>query len=553
MLYKSIYFFFVGAVLTKFLSLDMASAIFLYLVLTLVFYIFTILNNRKVGIEHVFYFMSFILAVFLTMSNMKHLSYLNLQKSEILFTGKIVSLTKNIDNQKIILEVENISQKHNIKDDTENKQNNLPLNSNIYAEITTGMFQKVELYEMYKIEGSTSPIKTNNVSDVRPLFYFYETEKLNYDVNFRMGYGAKMQKIEYQKTFLEKIIKDIKDIVSYLKDILQKNLQEPYSSIATGVSLGDTNFFTKDIKQIFIDSGLIHLMVLSGTNVTIVIGAIWFIFRRFSIKMRLVFSLLFIWIFIFMTGFNPPAVRAGIMGSFLILGNVLGRKYNLWHSLVLSLFLISLYDINSLFYNPSLHLSFLATFALFMMSPIFYNLLNQYSSKLSAGGRQDGSEIKNKTEIKKHKYNFIRIFLSVSFSIFLTTTPYILGLAGKFGLAGILLTFICEPVTFIVMFFSFLIIFLQLILDFISYILNILHLNFISNFFTFIIEIFISIFSSITTFFANIFLEIATFGADYFGKFEVNISQNFLIIYYFILLSFFIFLYFRNLKISEVK
>jgi competence protein ComEC len=394
------------------------------------------------------------------------------------------------------------------------------------------MFQDFELYEILEIQGSTIEMSKSEVNQKRPLFYFYETEKLIYDVDFRMGFDTKITKIEYEKSLLEKIIKYIKDINLKLKEILSKNLSEPFSSIATGVSLGDTNFFAKDTKQVFINSGLIHLMVLSGTNVTIIIGAIWFLLRRFSVRSRLFFALSFIWIFIFMTGFNPPAVRAGIMGSFLILGNVSGRKYNLWHSLILSLFVLTLYDVNSFFYNPSLHLSFLATFALFIMTPFFYEKISK---------------------IKINKFNFIKIFIAISISIFLTTTPYILGLSGKFGTAGILLTFICEPLTFIIMFFSFSIIFFQIILNFINYIFNFIQLNLISKFFTFILEICISFFSNITTFFANIFLEIATFGAKHFPNIELSFSQNFLIIYYTVLLSFFIFLYFKNIESDNLQ
>jgi ComEC/Rec2-related protein len=522
-----------------------------------VFYVsYVLFTNKKIKeslLEFVFYFMSFILAVFLILSNIKHVSPLSLQKEQVNIKGKVVSLTRNIDSQKIILKVEEISQNENTIINSKIQSNNLPPNRNIYTEITSGMFQKFELYEMLEIQGSTYPMAKTNVNQKHPLFFFYETEKLVYDIDFRMGFDTKITKVEYEKSLLEKIIKYIKDMNNFLKKILETNMQEPYASIASGVSLGDTNFFTKEIKSIFVNSGLIHLMVLSGTNITILIGAIWFSFRKISLKKRLLLSLFLIWFFIFMTGMNPPAVRAGIMGTFLLLGNIAGRKYNQWHSLLLSLFLITLFDVNSLFYNPSLHLSFLATFALFMMTPFFYKKiklpLHTFTHLREVKETGENISINEKIiskEKSENKLNFIKIFFAISISIFLTTTPYILGLSGKFGLAGILLTFLCEPITFVIMLFSFCTISLQIFSNTLFYIFTNLHLSFLGNLFEHILKIFITLFSSITTFFANLFLQIAKFGAENFPKFEINLSQNFLLIYYFVLLSVFIFLYFKD-------
>jgi competence protein ComEC len=366
---------------------------------------------------------------------------------------------------------------------------------------------------MLEIKGYTEIIVKESVSLKRPLFYFYETEKLLYDVSFSLSpYDLQLEKISHETNVIEKSIKYIKDFSQKLKDIIRKKLNEPYATIASGVTLGDTNSFTQEVKQRFVNSGLIHLMVLSGTNVTILIFTIWFLLKNFSIKRRTFLTLTLVWIFIFMTGLNPPATRAAIMGSFVLLGNVLGRKINLIHLLSISLFILALIDVNSLFYNPSLHLSFLATFALFIMAPEIYKMLNIFE--------------KEKTE--KNNFQFekkIKIFISVSLSIFLTTTPYILAMVGKFGTAGLLLTFASEPITFIIMFSSFLLIISNILLpEFLSDLTDLIFVNLAETS-------------------ANIFYTLAKWGAEYFPTINFSLSKNFVILYFAILISIFIFLH----------
>jgi ComEC/Rec2-related protein len=523
MLYRAIYLFFISAIITKIFNLDFYSFCFFILLFLLIFFLIKsifgkqnkIENNSKEYwtkkiIRYVFYLSFMFLGNYLVLNNPKVVSPLLIRAENVEFTGKVVSLDKTLTDNKVIFEVEKIKQSDGeTSNEDKNEKNTLPSQKKMYAEIHTSMFQKIELYEIYKVTGKTSPLFKNDVTEKRPLFFYYETDKLNYDVSFIIKYNVKLEKIDNQKSYLEIILKDIKDLSFKLKDIVRKNLDEPYGAIANGVTLGDTNFFTDETRQTFTNSGLIHLMVLSGTNISILFFSFWFLFRSFNPKLRIIFSIILIWIFIIMTGLNAPAIRAGIMATFLISGNFFKRKINLFNSLFFSLFLLTLYDINSLFYNPSLHLSFLASFAIFIMAPFFYNFLN--------------------LKFQKNNFHLLKILIAVTLAILLTTTPYILGMVGKFGTGGLFLTFLAEPITFAIMLATSILILFFLIfnLDF----LNLLIANFI-------------------TFFAKIFLNLATIGANYFPQIKLEIGKNFLIIYYLILFTTFIFFYLKKEKLK---
>lgn len=548
MLYNAIYFFFAGAVLTRTFSLDYISAVLFFFVFVFLYqtfsktYLHDNLKDTKFSKENfvsfILYFVFFIFSVFLVNINQRQIHPFALDRNNVEFIGKVVSLEKGLDKQNVTVRVvANAGKAVETQHETESinpneqggdfaKQNHplvVPSNKNIYVNFQTNVFQNFELYEMLEIKGYTEVTVKKSVSLKHPLFYYYETEKLLYDISFKLNsYDLETRKLQYETNILEKIIKYIKDFSQKIKDIIRHDVNEPYATIASGVTLGDTGSFTQEVKLTFVNSGLIHLMVLSGTNVTILIFSIWILFKNISIKRRTFLTLLIVWIFIFMTGLNPPATRAAIMGSFVLIGNVLGRKINLIHLLIISLFILALIDINSLFYNPSLHLSFLATFALFIMTPEIYKILNsmqkRYLSKKFSGVENESE--KKILNISKN----IKIFFSVSLSIFLTTTPYILAMVGKFGTGGLLLTFISEPITFIIMFSSFLLI-----------ISNILLPEFLSN----LTDL---VFVNLTEIFSNIFYALAKLGAEYFPTIDFSLSKNFVIIYFAIVIFLFIFL-----------
>ena len=110
--------------------------------------------------------------------------------------------------------------------------------------------------------------------------------------------------------------------------------------------IGDTFYIDETIIESFKKSGISHLLAVSGTNISYVILASKFIFDKlFGKSISNFFSMIFIIIFVILSGASPSVVRAGLMAIILIISNILSRKSNMAST-------ISITALIMLFYNP---------------------------------------------------------------------------------------------------------------------------------------------------------------------------------------------------------
>jgi len=129
---------------------------------------------------------------------------------------------------------------------------------------------------------------------------------------------------------------------SIFTNIINSYLPEPHASLLNGIIFGinlkTTKVFYEQLKIV----GLLHLVVLSGINITI-LGAIvssitGFLGKRASILL----TILTIILFILFVGPQAPIVRAGIMGVLTLVAVLSGRKNVILYSLFLSFFFIAI-------------------------------------------------------------------------------------------------------------------------------------------------------------------------------------------------------------------
>jgi len=125
-----------------------------------------------------------------------------------------------------------------------------------------------------------------------------------------------------------------KDILIYQ---INQNLPPEEAAVVVGMVLGDKSGFEKEKYNKFVDTGLVHLVVASGTNVMLLIGGLvgglaWVLGRKKTIVLALVLA----WGYAGMTGWQPPIVRAVLMASILYWAQMLGRKFNVVRGLGLA-------------------------------------------------------------------------------------------------------------------------------------------------------------------------------------------------------------------------
>ena len=147
----------------------------------------------------------------------------------------------------------------------------------------------------------------------------------------------------------------------------------PESDLANGLILGARGGFDEDTKQEFIDTGTIHIIALSGYNVSIVANNVMKAFGLiFSTTLSIILGFIVILLFIIMTGASATAVRAGIMASIMLLGRMTERKYLAGRALVVAGLLMIAYDPRILI-DMSFQLSFIATGGVLFVTPKILN------------------------------------------------------------------------------------------------------------------------------------------------------------------------------------
>ncbi len=86
-----------------------------------------------------------------------------------------------------------------------------------------------------------------------------------------------------------------------------------------------------------------------------------------------------------LSGAGPAAIRAGIMGIAVVLAPRLGRTYNVYTSLALAAFLMSLFD-PFVLWNSGFQLSFVGTLGIVMLTPFFERLFRPITRVADASG-----------------------------------------------------------------------------------------------------------------------------------------------------------------------
>ncbi|MDP3726417.1 MAG: ComEC/Rec2 family competence protein [bacterium] len=161
-----------------------------------------------------------------------------------------------------------------------------------------------------------------------------------------------------------------------LTDSISRAIPEPHASLVGGIVFGAKHSLGKELLDAFRAVGIIHIVVLSGYNVTIV--AEW-IGRLVSFAPRAValsLSALGIVGFTIMTGAGATIVRASMMALLVLLARATGRIYEITIALIIAATLMLIHNPHILIFDASFQLSFLATVGLIYLAPRIEHLFS---------------------------------------------------------------------------------------------------------------------------------------------------------------------------------
>ncbi len=155
---------------------------------------------------------------------------------------------------------------------------------------------------------------------------------------------------------------------SFLKEV-GKTIPEPQVSLLGGLLVGAKQSLGQELQDDFRKVGLIHIVVLSGYNVTIIADFMAGIFSFLPRALGMIFGSLSIILFALMVGGSATIVRASIMALLVILAKATGRVSDMTRALFLAGFVMVFHNPQIVVFDPSFQLSFMATLGLICLSP----------------------------------------------------------------------------------------------------------------------------------------------------------------------------------------
>jgi len=217
--------------------------------------------------------------------------------------------------------------------------------------------------------------------------------------------------------------------------------------ILSSILLGYYSQIPRDLYQAFANTGTLHVFAISGSHVVILGGAIIFMLAACSLpRTRWVLFLgpLLI-LYTAMTGLQPSAIRACIMGIVYWLAPLIGRKPDIFTTLAVSAILILGISPDDLI-NIGFLLSYIAVLGLILFCPVFSRVLNRCFVHDPLKLEPDPPW----QQTLRSLWHFFSELLSVSAAAWLVTTPLTIMFFGTFSPIGLPSNLLIVPLSSLV-------------------------------------------------------------------------------------------------------
>ena len=223
--------------------------------------------------------------------------------------------------------------------------------------------------------------------------------------------------------------------------VINRMLSEPEAALLNGILLGIQSGIPRDLYDQFNATGASHVIVISGSNISLLVGLLLLAGQKAIGKRNAFFlALAGVAAYTAMVGADAAVVRAALMGVLFILAMYVGRPNVVLNTLFVSALLMTLYNPLTL-WDVGFQLSFLATLGLVtLVSPLEHGaaaLLN----RLGVTSLPRAASVLNEA-------------LLVTIAAQIITTPLIIYQFGRFSAVSLLTNFLIVPVQPLVMIFG---------------------------------------------------------------------------------------------------
>lgn len=155
-------------------------------------------------------------------------------------------------------------------------------------------------------------------------------------------------------------------------EAITEYIGRPYAGFLKAILTGDRTELESSVTDDFIKTGTVHVIAISGLHVGLIAALFLFVFKilRLPKRFSLILAASALIFYSFLTGSNPPVVRAVIIFAVFVLGYLIRREADALNSLAIAAFLILMWNPKELF-DPSFQLSFASILSIILfLGPI---------------------------------------------------------------------------------------------------------------------------------------------------------------------------------------
>nr|WP_291102358.1 MULTISPECIES: ComEC/Rec2 family competence protein [unclassified Flavobacterium] len=163
-----------------------------------------------------------------------------------------------------------------------------------------------------------------------------------------------------------------------IRNLEKSNFNKAELNVAAALILGQQQDISPDIIRDYQYAGAVHILSVSGLHIGFILLFVTFLLKPFPNTRRGSFIKLIIILFSLssfgiIAGLAPSVVRSVAMFSFVAIGMYLRRSTYIFHTLLVSILLILLFQPSFLF-DVGFQLSYVALFFILWLQPLLYQL-----------------------------------------------------------------------------------------------------------------------------------------------------------------------------------
>ena len=163
------------------------------------------------------------------------------------------------------------------------------------------------------------------------------------------------------------------DLFPNMRESLDKRISQtlpsPQAELLSGILLGNKKDLPYDLKLALRDSSTLHIVVVSGQNLTLLAALFMSLSGILKRKVAILISILAVIFYTLLTGAQIPVLRAAVMAILAFLAQIFGRERDGIRILIITAGVFLLINPKWLL-ELSFNLSFFATFGVIAVAPL---------------------------------------------------------------------------------------------------------------------------------------------------------------------------------------